>query len=100
MHIYRDSYINIIASPASWWILFLCRSVYFLCTLFFLSLKKILLRAIPALISYFLTALDSFKLNPITPVSDQDRISPHYVYTISCIQVMRIKKNINYGITD
>ena len=32
-------------------------------------------------------------------MSDQERISPHYIYTISCRQVMRIKKNINYGIT-
>ena len=30
--------------------------------------------------------------NPLTPVSDQDRISPYYIYTISCRQVMRIKK--------
>ena len=35
----------------------------------------------------------------LTPVSDQDRISPYYIYKISCRQVMRIKKNINYGIT-
>ena len=39
-------------------------------------------------------------LYPLTPVSDQDRISPYYIYAISCRQVMRIKKNINYGITD
>ena len=39
-------------------------------------------------------------LNPLTPVSDQDRISPYCIYTISCRQVMRIKKNINYGITN
>ena len=31
-------------------------------------------------------------LNPFTPVSDQDRLSPYYIYTISCRQVMRIKK--------
>ena len=34
------------------------------------------------------------------PMSDQDRVSSYYIYTISCRQVMRIKKNINYGITN
>ena len=38
--------------------------------------------------------------NPLTLVRDQDRISPYYIYTISRRQVMRIKKNINYGITN
>ena len=38
--------------------------------------------------------------NPLTPMSDQHRISPYYTYTISCGQVMRMKKDINYGITD
>ena len=38
-------------------------------------------------------------INPLSPVSDQDRISPYYIYTKSCRQVMRIEKNINYGIT-
>ena len=33
--------------------------------------------------------------NPLTPMSDQDRISPYYIFTISSRQVMRIKKNIN-----
>ena len=37
-------------------------------------------------------------LNPITPMSDQDRISPYNINTISSRQVMRIKKNINKGI--
>ena len=36
--------------------------------------------------------------NPSTPMSDQDRISPYNIFTISCWQVMRIKKNINLGI--
>ena len=36
-------------------------------------------------------------LNPLTPVSDQGKISPYYIYTISYRQVMRINKNINYG---
>ena len=33
-------------------------------------------------------------------MSDQDRISPCYINTISSSQVMVIKKNINYGITN
>ena len=36
--------------------------------------------------------------NPLTPMSDQDRISPYNINTISTRQVMRIKKNINLGI--
>ena len=39
-------------------------------------------------------------LNPVTLMSDQDRISPYNVNTISCRQVMRIKKNINYRINN
>ena len=31
-------------------------------------------------------------------MSDQDRISPYNINTISTRQVMRIKKNINLGI--
>ena len=34
--------------------------------------------------------------NPFTPMSDQDRISPHNVNTISTRQVMRIEKILNY----
>ena len=34
----------------------------------------------------------SVSVNPLTPMSDQDRISPYYIYTISCRQVMRIEK--------
>ena len=33
--------------------------------------------------------------NILSPMSDQDRISPYNVITISSRQVMRIKKNIN-----
>ena len=33
-------------------------------------------------------------------MSDQDRISPYYIYTILLRQVMRMKKNIKYGITN
>ena len=37
-------------------------------------------------------------VNPFTPTSDQDRISPYNTDTISSRQVMRIEKNINYEI--
>ena len=37
-------------------------------------------------------------INPITPMSDQERISPYNINTISTRLVMRIKKNINWGI--
>ena len=37
-------------------------------------------------------------VNPFTPTSDQDRISPYNINTISSRKVMRIEKNINYGI--
>ena len=37
-------------------------------------------------------------LNPLTPMGDQDRISPYNTNTISTRYVMRIKKNINLGI--
>ena len=37
----------------------------------------------------------SGSLNPLTPMSDQDRISPYNIDTISSRQVMRKKKNIN-----
>ena len=33
--------------------------------------------------------------NPLSPMSDQNRISPYNVITISSRQVMRIKRNIN-----
>ena len=36
-------------------------------------------------------------LNPLNPMSDQERISPHNISTISSRQVMRMKKNINLG---
>ena len=35
---------------------------------------------------------------PFTPTSDQDRISPYKINTLSSRQVMRIEKNINHGI--
>ena len=33
--------------------------------------------------------------NPLTPMSDQERISPHQINTISNRKVKRIKKNIS-----
>ena len=39
-------------------------------------------------------------INHLTSVGDQDRISAYYINTILCRQVMRIKKNINDGITN
>ena len=35
--------------------------------------------------------------SPLTPMSDQDRISPYNINTVSSRQVMRIEKNINLG---
>ena len=34
--------------------------------------------------------------NLLSPMSDQDRISPYNIITISSRQLMRIKKNIDY----
>ena len=42
-----------------------------------------------------LLSISHFVIRPLTPVSDQDRISPYDINTISSKQVMRIKKNIN-----
>ena len=39
--------------------------------------------------------VDIIMVNPLTPTSDQDRISPYNINTISSRQVMRIKKNIS-----
>ena len=36
--------------------------------------------------------------NLLTPMSDQDRISPYNIKTISSIQVIRMKKNISLEI--
>ena len=44
------------------------------------------------------TAIWNLFDNPLTPMSDQNRISPYDINTISTRQVMRIKKNINLGI--
>ena len=34
--------------------------------------------------------------NTLTPISDQERISPNNIHVISSKQVMRVKRNINY----
>ena len=39
--------------------------------------------------------LELLRVNPLSLTSDQDRISPYIISTISSRQVMRIKKNIN-----
>ena len=39
----------------------------------------------------------SWLLNPLTLMSDQDRISPYSINTISTRQVMRIKKYNHFG---
>ena len=39
-------------------------------------------------------------VNPLPPMSDQDRNFPYNINTILSRQVMRIKKNINYGIAN
>ena len=36
--------------------------------------------------------------NPVTPISDQERISPYNIDTPSDTQVMGMKKNIKWGI--
>ena len=47
----------------------------------------------------FSPPIDAFSiLNPLTLMSDQDRISPYSIKTLSTIYVMRIKKNINLRI--
>ena len=36
-----------------------------------------------------------FPVNPLTPIGDQDRPSPHNIHTMSSRQVIRMKRNIN-----
>ena len=40
----------------------------------------------------------NIKLNPLAPTSDQAKISPYNIITVSTRQVMRMKKNFNLGI--
>ena len=39
--------------------------------------------------------IDDITINPLTPMSDQDRISPYNINMILSRQVMRIKKSIS-----
>ena len=55
---------------------------------------KLVTRNLPAL-QPGLSALalsSPWLIDPLTPINDQDRISPHNIITISSRQVMRIKK--------
>ena len=44
---------------------------------------------------YFLPK--AFRFNPLTPVSDRERISPYNINTVSGRQVRRIKKKTQLG---
>ena len=44
---------------------------------------------------FTLFSINPTNLKPLTPMSDQDRISPYNINTISSRQVMRIKKKIS-----
>ena len=44
---------------------------------------------------FFLVTPRTLSLNPFTPMSDQDRISPYSINTIFGRLVTRIKKNIS-----
>ena len=44
------------------------------------------------------TTTTKMLFNLLSPMSDEDRISPYNIITISSRQVMRIKKNINWGL--
>ena len=46
--------------------------------------------------SYFITHSPLTTLNPLASMSDQDRLSPYNINTISTRRVMRIKKTINF----
>ena len=47
---------------------------------------------------YWQLLQNSNVVKPFTLTSDQDRTSPYNINTISSRQVMRIEKNISYGI--
>ena len=49
---------------------------------------------------YELITLVAFTFSPLTPMSDQDKISPYNINTTSSRQVMSLKKNINEGIVN
>ena len=64
------------------------------------GLKKLIGRNHASRVSACMQTVNILSVNPLTPVSDRDRVSSYYILTISCRQVMRIKTNINYGITN
>ena len=45
--------------------------------------------------SIIIQIINQREVNPLTPMSDHDRISPYIINTVSSIQVIRIKKNVN-----
>ena len=65
--------------------------------LYFYDLNPLIPRSEKVLISLYNLSPES-NVNPFNPTSDQERISPYNINTISSRQVMRIEKNINYGI--
>ena len=74
-------------------------NVPFHCNLTFLSMSNPLFQFIFA--SYVRILHPVFFLNPLTPISDQDIISPYNINTESSRQVRRIKKKTqlgNYGL--
>ena len=58
------------------------------------ALNGFLLGSLPLNLVFFLPISVNF-FNPLTPISDQEKISPYNISTISSRQVMRIKKNLN-----
>ena len=63
---------------------------------FLVNSKKILNKCVQKEnLSYDTTISHCDFFNPLTPMSDQDRISLHNINTISSRKVTRIKKSIN-----
>ena len=63
---------------------------------FLVNPKKILNKCVQKEnLSYDTTISHCDFFNPLTPMSDQDRISPNNINTISSRKVTRIKKSIN-----
>ena len=49
-------------------------------------------------IYYYGGQQNMYSVNPLTPMTDEDWISPYNINTISSTLVMRVKKSINQGI--
>ena len=49
-------------------------------------------------IYYYGGKQNMYSVNPLTPMTDEDWISPYNINTISSTLVMRVKKSINQGI--